>query len=375
MKTQLKNKIVTVIFAGFILISFLLCIVKPVTEYSSSERRNLAKFPKLTWQTILSKDFQEDFTKYASDQFPFRDELRTVKALFQTGILGFLESNGLAVKDGYIAKIENFTNDKSIENAINKFSDIFDKHFKDTDAKVFLSIIPDKGYFMSEDGFYPSLDYEKIEADMIAGLEGMEYIDLFDVLELEDFYKTDTHWAQDKILNVVETIANSLGSKDRISLDFQHNKLYPFYGVYHGQAALPLPGEELNYLTSDILNDCTVYDYLSGKTTPIYRTELFAESEQSKDGYNVFMGGASALPLLRIDNPNATTDKELIIFRDSFGSSIAPLLAEGYSSVYLVDIRYGNFDMMKEFYGLEITDQDVLFLYSSIILNSSFSFK
>ena len=87
------------------------------------------------------------------------------------------------------------------------------------------------------------------------------------------------------------------------------------------------------------------------------------------------MGGASALPLLRIDNPNATTDKELIIFRDSFGSSIAPLLAEGYSSVYLVDIRYGNFDMMKEFYGLEITDQDILFLYSSIILNSSFSFK
>lgn len=375
MKTQLKNKIVTVIFAGFILLSFLLCLIKPVTEYSSSERRNLAKFPKLTWQTILDKDFQEDFTKYASDQFPFRDELRTIKALFQTKLLGFLESNGLAIKDGYIAKIENFTNDKSIENAVNKFSSIYDKHFKDTDAKVYLSIVPDKGYFMAEDGFYPSLDYEKIEADMIAGLGGMEYIDLFNVLELEDFYKTDTHWTQEKLGDTVKALTEAMGSYDRLTGEYTVNKLSPFYGVYYGQAALPLPSEDLNYLTSDILDACTVYDYLSGKTFPLYRTELFAESEESKDGYNVFMGGASALPLLRIDNPNATTDKELIIFRDSFGSSIAPLLAEGYSSVYLVDIRYGNFDMMKEFYKLEITDQDVLFLYSSIILNSSFSFK
>ena len=39
------------------------------------------------------------------------------------------------------------------------------------------------------------------------------------------------------------------------------------------------------------------------------------------------------MSLLTVDNPNARTDRELVIFRDSFGSSLAPLLLEGYSRV------------------------------------------
>ncbi len=376
MKTQIKNKIVTVIFAGFILVSFLLCLIKPVTEYSSAERRNLAPFPKLSLETILNKEFQEDFKEYASDQFPFRDELRSVKAFFQLNVLRFLENNGLAVKDGYIAKIENFTNEQSLENASSKFDAIYNKHFANTDANVFLSIVPDKGYFLAEDGFYPSLDYSMIESHMTEKLSYMEYINLFEVLELEDYYKTDTHWRQEELSDAVKTLAEAMGCYEHLAdSSYTVNKIPSFYGVYHGQAALPMPSETLKYLTNDTLDACTVYDYMSNKTYPIYRTELFAASKDSKDPYNVFMGGASALPLLRIDNPNAKTDKQLIVFRDSFGSSILPLLAEGYSSILLVDIRYGSFDLMKDYYNLEIKDQDVLFLYSTLILNSSFSFK
>lgn len=372
MKTQLKNKIVTVLFAGLILASFLLCLIKPVTEYSDAERRNLATFPKLTWETILDKTFQEKFKDYASDQFPLRDTFRSIKAFFQLNVLGFRENNGLAIMDGYIAKIENFTNTASIENAVNKFNSIYNKHFAGTDAKVFLSIVPDKGYFFAEAG-YPSLDYALIEDTLREGLSYMEYIDLFHVLTLEDYYKTDTHWSQEKLNSTVGALAEKMGFS--VSRDYTAKKLNGFYGVYYGQAALPMASESLIYLTNETLSACTVYDYMSGKTYPLYREELFAKSDESKDPYNVFMGGASALPLLRIDNPNAKTDKQLILFRDSFGSSIAPLLAEGYSSIILVDIRYGSFDIMKQFYKIDITDQDVLFLYSSLILNSSFSFK
>ena len=73
-----------------------------------------------------------------------------------------------------------------------------------------------------------------------------------------------------------------------------------------------------------------------------------------------------------MDNPNATTDEELIIFRDSFGSSIASLLAEGYKSIYLVDIRYVTPDLLDRFIDFE--GKDTLFLYSALILNSK-SFK
>ena len=61
------------------------------------------------------------------------------------------------------------------------------------------------------------------------------------------------------------------------------------------------------------------------------------------------------------------TDKELIIVRDSFGSSLAPLLAEGYKSIYVVDIRYVMPDMLGMFIDFE--GKDVLFMYSALILN------
>ena len=57
------------------------------------------------------------------------------------------------------------------------------------------------------------------------------------------------------------------------------------------------------------------------------------------------------------------------IFRDSFGSSIAPLLSEGYAKITLVDIRYLRADLLERF--IEFKNQDVLFLYSTSVLNHS----
>ena len=91
----------------------------------------------------------------------------------------------------------------------------------------------------------------------------------------------------------------------------------------------------------------------------------------SKDPYELFLCGNSAL--ITIENPNALTSKELIVFRDSFGSSMVPLLATGYSKVTLIDIRYINSGMLGGF--VKFKDQDVLFLYSTLVLNSSTSFK
>ena len=58
-----------------------------------------------------------------------------------------------------------------------------------------------------------------------------------------------------------------------------------------------------------------------------------------------------------------------MIFRDSFGSSLAPLLIEGYEKITLVDIRYMHSNLLPNY--IEFTDQDVLFLYSTMVLNSS----
>ena len=239
-------------------------------------------------------------------------------------------------------------------------------------------MIPDKNAYLAAPNGYPSLDYAALRDELSKKLPFFTHLDVSPYLSLEDYYKTDTHWSQDKLGNAVAALADKMGFGDRLSGQYTAKKLNGFYGVYYGQAALPMPSESLVYLTNEVLEDCTVFDYATNKTYPLYREELFAKSEESKDPYNVFMGGASALPLLRIHNPNATTDKTLVLFRDSFGSSIAPLMAEGYSDVILVDLRYASYQSMLNVfpYALELDENtDVLFLYSTIILNNSYSFQ
>ena len=46
------------------------------------------------------------------------------------------------------------------------------------------------------------------------------------------------------------------------------------------------------------------------------------------DKYDIYLSGASSI--IDIVNPTSNSNKELIVFRDSYGSSLIPLLIDGY---------------------------------------------
>ena len=141
----------------------------------------------------------------------------------------------------------------------------------------------------------------------------------------------------------------------------------PYYGLYYGYAALPMQPDALTYLTSARMADYTVTNYESGRQSPVYDLDKAA----GNDLYEVFLSGP--VSLLTIQNPNARSHRELVIFLDSFGSSLAPLLAEGYSEITLVDIRYLPSARVGQF--VDFTGKDVLFLYSTQVLNNSEALK
>ena len=143
----------------------------------------------------------------------------------------------------------------------------------------------------------------------------------------------------------------------------------PFRGVYLGQSALPVKPDTIKYLTSDTLLSSKVFYLDTGK--PVAGALYNMEKGHGKDPYELFLSGTSAL--IEIHNPNAKTDKELVIFRDSFGSSLAPLMVEGYRKVTVVDIRYIQSNFLGAF--IKFDNQDVLFIYSTTILNNSMSFR
>lgn len=366
MSTKQKNIALLVLVAVFLFGFSLWSILKPAGTESVSERRPLAQFPAVNSDSVLSGQFMTDFEKYTLDQFPLRDQFRTVKAFTAFYAFRQQDNNDIYVRDGYAAKLEYPMDTESIAYALKRFQFVYDTYFAEKDLPVYVSVIPDKNYFLAEENGYPSMDYDAFVAQMRDGMAYAKYIDVMPLLEKADYYSTDTHWRQEKIPDVAQHLAEEMGV--HLTAEYEQVEVdVPFYGVYYGQSALPLPADTLYYLDNDVLRDCSVYDFETNTEIPVYDLE----KTKGNDPYEMFLSGSKSL--LTIENPNATTKRELIIFRDSFGSSITPLLAEGYAKITLVDIRYFSPNVLGQF--LTFADQDVLFLYSTSVLNNSITIK
>lgn len=340
----------------------------PARETSDAERRNLAQFPQISAETILNGTFMADFEKYTLDQFPARDAFRQLKAGVHYGVLRQLDNNGIYIADGQAAQLEYPLDEPSVRNAVSKFNAVYEDYLKNTDSRIVLSVVPDKGYYLAEEKGYPAMDYAQMFELLREGMPWAEYVDITDLLSALDYYRTDTHWRQENLTDVAQRLREALGTSNRTEDAFTAEALErEFYGVYYGQAAVPMGSETMYRMRSELLDGCSVYNYETGEYTDVYdMTKL-----QSKDLYDVYLSGAAAL--LTIENPAAESDRELIIFRDSFGSSLAPLLVSDYRTVTLVDLRYisaGLLDQYLDFHG-----QDVLFIYSTLVLNNSTTLK
>lgn len=367
----MKKKL-TVLAAVFFAVT-LACWFHSPDEFSQSERRQLAQFPEFSAETVLNGQFASEFESYSLDQFPLRDPFRTLKAVTEYGVLQKKDNNDLYLKDGYLSKILYPLSEKSIGNAMDRFRAVYEKYLSDSEGRIFASVIPDKGHYLAADGGWPALDYDRLFELVALEMDYARYVDLTGVLEAEDYYKTDSHWRQEALADAAAALGGAMGIAGDLKKPEEMEVVTAaedFRGVYYGQAALPLPGEPLRYLTWDGIEDCTVMNYETGETTGIYQLEKL----EDRDPYDIFLGGACAL--MTVENPSAQAagiDRELILFRDSFGSSMAPLLLPAYSRITLVDLRYIKSDFLDQF--IDFHGQDVLFLYGATLLNESYTLK
>ena len=328
---------------------------------SQTERRTLKTMPELTVDTLVSGKFMREFEAYALDSFVGRDDFRAVKAQMLFHVYQQKDNNGVYLADGHAAKLET-ENLAAIARAVSKFNAM--AALLPESVRLYYGIIPEKGYFLAEPNGYPPLDYAEIERLLAEGLPNMQGIDLKSAMDLDDYYRTDLHWDQAKLATVVAYLGEELGFST--SWDYRQTS-HPFLGVYAGQLALPLPTEGLTLLQSTV-TDGLLVSYLDPKTGGMTPGELYRLEELGNvDPYSVFLGGAQ--PLIVLENPVAESERELVIFRDSFSSSLAPLLAEGYSRITLVDLRYLTGRVLDQ-YATISDDADVLFLYGVQVVSN-----
>lgn len=363
---KIHNALSIILVSLVIVIIDIIFIFGDKEMYSESERRKLSEFPEISLSEIISGEYMTDFEKAASDNFPCRDIFRTVKAYTNKIVLGKIENNGIYTCDGHISKLDKTLNYNMLDHASECFENIYKNYFENTNANIYFSVIPDKNMFLAQKQKYPSFDYEELFSYMQTKTNYMNYIDISGFLSSDDYYNTDTHWKQESITDIAKHIAKNMNTDiyDNYSKKTVNDK---FYGVYYGQSALCFKPDNLNCLTNDIIENCKVTIYPNGKAENSVMYNM--EKADGKDPYEMFLSGNQ--PVVKIENKKKLYGKNLVIFRDSFASSLAPLLASGYSKITLIDTRYIQPSLLGNF--IDSNTDDVLFIYSTLILNSSLS--
>lgn len=349
-------------------------VIVPDNNISYAERRELAELPPLTAGTVLSHEFSELLEGYLLDQSPLREKFRYMNTFVRMQLLAQNDVNGIYEENGYLFKNEKPLDTKQLDYGKRIINKVISKYLGD--MNVYYSIIPEKGYFSQSDR--TNLNHNELVEAMQTGIDSAEYIDIFDTLSLEDYYRTDTHWMQDKLQATVERLVTAMGG-EKAEWDYEEVALGDFEGVYLSQSAFGgVAPDTLKYLTNPALENAGVYgipaDILKNKfgsedtlTKKVYATGKI----DGVDGYDVFLSGAQPVVTVELSEGNG---RELVIFRDSFGSSIAPLLLGAYQKVTLVDLRYVMSDLIGDYVEFN-AGQDALFLYSASMLNSSMLMK
>ena len=335
---------------------------KPAAAASDSERRPLAQMPEFNGKTVLSGSFMRDFADYAVDQFPLRDEFRELKALYSYYVLGQKDNNGIYLHDGYATKMEYPLNETSLAYAADRFNALYRSYLRDSEGRIYFAAVPDKSYYLAEDAGVLSMDYAHLFETMAAAMPWAKPIDLTGSLELGDYYRTDTHWRQERLSEVVQTLSEEMGFEMPEKIGEKPVSEH-FYGVYAGQAAMPLKADTLTCITFPGWEDVKVFSADTGKTMGLYDLDKV----DSRDPYEMYLSGNMAVQ--KLTNPHADPGKKLIVFRDSFGASLAPWLSASYGEITLIDTRYVAPAALSKLVKFE--GQDVLFLYSTLVLNSS----
>lgn len=360
-----KKKIAAVVFLLSLVCVPVAAFLLPDQAVSKTERRKLAKKPAFTVAAFGDGTYMEQLETYFSEQFPVRDGLRTVKAETETALLGKADTNGyFKVEDG-IYHLEAQLNEKNVGRVADSIEKLCTEQFQNADCYV--AVIPDKNYYLA-DKQYPTLDYARLDEMIQAEIPSAQKINLYDKLHLKDYYCTDLHWKQEKITGVVDTLVQSMGQQTNTLSGGWQIATEDFVGAYGAASALKTAPDTIFYRTDPSIERMQVYDYERKQDVSVYAPEKIG----GMDDYDFYLWGARAL--LTIQNSECHNGKNLLLFRDSFGSSIAPLLAEYYEEVTLVDLRYVSASHALGLLG-DTEYQDVLFLYSAPILNHGDSLR
>ena len=369
-----------VLFVAFIFAMAIWFVVNPKADYSSSEKRYLQQFPETSVDTVLSGEFSEKFETYFADHFPQRNMWVGLNSYYNLGI-GLNGRNGVYNSaDGYLI---NVPVDK--ENYVRKNIRVL-AEFKEKigDVPMTVMLAPSTGYIATDklplihDSYNDDTYFAETAKNL--GESGVNFVDLRETFKqkyaegVQLYYRTDHHWTTDGAYEGYVKLCEKLGVQPADKDSFAKTAYGGFYGTTYSTSGywLTKPDSITVYDNQENTDkNITVKISEDGKDNH-YGSMFFYNHIDEDDKYPVFLDGNHALT--EIQNKNAKNGT-IVVIKDSFSHSLAPFLAENYSKVVLIDLRYykqsvsdlikkENPEQVVALYGIDnlATDTDIVWL-------------
>lgn len=374
MKKQRLKILNILLFISFLFIFIFSFFIKKDMQFSKDEKRILMQKPFFNKESIISGTYTNDLEKYILDQFPLRQKFREIKSYSSYYLFQKLQNENIIVNNNIMIKLNlNYKYDNVIT-TIKRIEVLKNNYFGKNNC--YFVLIPDKNcYNLFKNNIIQNnlnVNYDKIINDINKNTTNIKVLNIKDKLNLSNYYETDSHWKNNDLISLSSYILSKMGNN--IVMDRKHfykeKEIENFKGVLASQGALNKK-EKIVYLTNEIIENAKVYNYETEKETKVYDLDKLTD-KKSLDMYDIFLSGASSL--LKIQNNNNSNNKTLVIFRDSFASSISPLFVEYYNIIYLVDLRYIDSTYLDKYIKFDGTE-DVLFMYSTALMETPNNFK
>ncbi|CEH35563.1 DHHW family protein [Romboutsia lituseburensis] len=368
-----------ILFFTFIFTVPIITLFTPDKKISEIENKILTQLPKLSFKNIQDKSFMNNFDKYSSDQFPYRNQFIKYKNAYSY-IIGVRE-----FRDVYISNDEKYM-DKFIynNNIIDKNicqATILSKYFHDNyKIKSTLMVIPTSIAFYKDalpswtisDDQKHTLDYINLKVEELSNINSkndynnfIKFYSPYNILkkytDLPIYFNTDHHWTQLGARIAYEDLYNKNISINSI-YDGYNKVSSNFYGTYYSKAMIPnIKGDDL-YAYNQFNNFKVSIDF-----TKNFNTLYDNDRLKGKNKYQFFLHGDPAFAVIE---GNTNKNNEILVFKDSFAHSFIPFLTSNYKKIHVVDPRYYHIDV-KKYLSQNPNIKEVLFISNIQTFNSS----
>ena len=333
---------VVLLFIGIIVVMQAAFWLLPRRSFSENEKRVLSEAPQIDAAGIADGSVFRSIESYLSDHFPGRELWVGANAYLEN-----VEGRGATEDivrgtDGWLFTAPVSDDRETLWDNMQAITTFAEKQ----SVPVTMMAVPSAGAVVSDK--LPALHLPYPDADLleearrIAG-NTLHWVDLYtDFCSAEQperlYYRTDHHWTTEGAYRAYCLMMEALGQSSIPRDDFTVEQITDFYGTSYSKSGLWLtePDTLELWTDSDIQAVTTVYD--ANRADPVTREGMFfREYLEDADKYPVFLSGNHAR--VHIET-NADSGKRLLVIKDSYAHALAPFLAEEYSTIDLIDLRY-----------------------------------